>query len=163
MAAVWQRPITMYSLLLMTQTLTNSNLTPTLSKTPLDYLYTFSVILPYVTRTMFLISMWQVDKESVLQSESETLNIFQITIVFVFCQGAPFKYCVQSCVLIKLSSVHDTCVPSLFHFFISSYLLWTPANSNFFSIFLEGSSYGESTLHAVMNLASRQILSAFIL
>lgn len=89
MAAMWQRPITMYSWLLMTQILADSNLTLTLTKIdfPLDYLYTFSVILPYVTRTMFLISMWQVEKESVLQSE--TLNIFQITViffVFAFCQ-----------------------------------------------------------------------------
>ena len=80
---------------------------------------------------MFLKSMWQVDEESVLQSE--TLNIFQITVMFAFCQYSLNTVTVQSCVLIKLSSVHaDTCIPSQFHFFISRYLLWTPANSNFF-------------------------------
>ena len=58
--------------------------------------------------------------------------------------------------------VHDSCIPSpSICFLVYRYLLWTPDNSNIFSISLEGSSYRESTVISVKRGSNQFQLDLF--
>ena len=141
-----------YSWLLITRTLANLNQ----NRFPLDFLHTFTVILPTVTWSLdnsnllltrsnfcfpsdhfyavlpsltwtIFLSMWQVKTEL----SSKTLNLFQNNHVFLVFT---FLWVQYKCTMFStvLWSVHDTCIPHQSHSPTSGLLLRTLDNLNFF-------------------------------
>ena len=133
------------------------------SRFPMDFLYTFTVILPFDNSNLPLTRgdiCFPSDDFYIILPCSKVRNI-----EFISKQPRQFfcLYFFVTPVEIQCSSLHinQALHSLLIHLLISGYLLRNPDNSNFFSISLEGSSYRESTVH-ISGFSCGSVRSRFI-